>query len=166
MLKTLEYPNTYTYSATFLTTVGVSYNEQLQEKPLVKLDDFANLRVGECYTLLPLPEVRVSKMQTPQITRKDKNLGFIEAKELEHLENLSSDLQAQEISATGSDHTDMIDTGRNINPTVYNHNELSVKPAESDTKVKQNSVELQENIKDKQKDITEQWKLELAEPEV
>ncbi len=25
MLKTLEYPNTYTYSATFLTTVGVKY---------------------------------------------------------------------------------------------------------------------------------------------
>jgi hypothetical protein len=25
LLKTLEYPNTYTYSATFLTTVGVKY---------------------------------------------------------------------------------------------------------------------------------------------
>jgi transposase-like protein len=27
LLKTLEYPNTYTYSATFLTTVGVNLTE-------------------------------------------------------------------------------------------------------------------------------------------
>lgn len=69
---------------------GISYNEQLQEKPLVKLDDFASLRVGECYTLLPLPAVRVSKMQTPQVTRKDKNLGFIEAKEQEEIIEFSN----------------------------------------------------------------------------
>jgi opacity protein-like surface antigen len=30
LLKTLEYPNTYTYSATFLTTVGVIGNADLQ----------------------------------------------------------------------------------------------------------------------------------------
>lgn len=75
---------------------GISYNEQLQEKPLVKLDDFASLRVGECYTLLPLPEVRVSKMQTQQITKKDKNLGFIEAKELAYTENGNSTPKKQE----------------------------------------------------------------------
>ena len=145
---------------------GISYNEQLQEKPLVKLDDFANLRIGECYTLLPLPEVRVSKMQTPQITRKDKNLGFIEAKELEHHENLSYDLQAQETPATGNEHTDIIDTDSNINPAVCNPNELSVKFAEADTQVKQNSVELQKNTKNRQKNITDQGEMELVEHEI
>jgi len=64
---------------------GISYNEQQQEKPLVKLDDFASLRTGECYTLLPIPEVRLSKMQTPEAKRKDKNQGFVEAKELEEI---------------------------------------------------------------------------------
>jgi len=83
---------------------GISYNEQLQEKPLVKLDDFANLRIGECYTLLPLPEVRVSKMQTPQITRKDKNLGFIEAKEPEEIIEFSNpSLLEQDSEYAGSD---------------------------------------------------------------
>lgn len=62
---------------------GISYNEQQQEKPLVKLDDFASLKTGECYTLLPVPEVRLSKMQTPIAKIKDKHLGFIEAADLE-----------------------------------------------------------------------------------
>ncbi len=31
MLKTLEYPNTYTYSATFLTTVGVNFLSAVKE---------------------------------------------------------------------------------------------------------------------------------------
>ena len=69
---------------------GISYNEQQQEKPLVKLDDFASLGVGECYTLLPLPAVRLSKMQTPEAKRKDKNLGFIEAKEVEEIMETSN----------------------------------------------------------------------------
>lgn len=60
---------------------GVSYNEYKQEKPLVKLEDFANLDVGECYTLLPMPEVRLSKMQTPESKRKDKNEGSVETDE-------------------------------------------------------------------------------------
>jgi type IV secretory pathway TraG/TraD family ATPase VirD4 len=62
---------------------GVSYNEQQQEKPLVKIDDFANLSLGECYTLLPLPEVRLSKMLTPEATVKDINPGFVEQEELD-----------------------------------------------------------------------------------
>lgn len=38
---------------------GVSYSEQQQERPLAKLDDFACLARGECYTLLPIPQVRL-----------------------------------------------------------------------------------------------------------
>ena len=84
---------------------GISYNEQQQEKPLVKLDDFASLRTGECYTLLPIPEVRLSKMQTPEAKRKDKNQGFVEAKELEEIID-SSDyalLEQTDDESAGSD---------------------------------------------------------------
>ena len=84
---------------------GISYNEQQQEKPLVKLDDFASLRTGECYTLLPVPEVRLSKMQTPEAKRKDKNQGFVEAKELEEIID-SSDyalLEQTDDESAGSD---------------------------------------------------------------
>ena len=66
---------------------GVSYNEHRLEKPLVKLDDFASLKRGECYTLLPLPQVRLSKMQTPIVKRKDKHPGFIEATDLEGVDH-------------------------------------------------------------------------------
>jgi len=62
---------------------GVSYNEQQQKKALVEPDDLASLSIGECYTLLPEPAVRVSKMQTPEATLTDKNAGFIEQKELD-----------------------------------------------------------------------------------
>jgi type IV secretory pathway TraG/TraD family ATPase VirD4 len=60
---------------------GVSYNEQEKEKPLVKIDDFATLALGECYTLLPVPEVRLSKMQTPESKVIDKQAGFVEYEE-------------------------------------------------------------------------------------
>jgi type IV secretory pathway TraG/TraD family ATPase VirD4 len=60
---------------------GVSYNEHEKEKPLVKIDDFATLALGECYTLLPVPEVRLSKMQTPESKAIDKQAGFIEYEE-------------------------------------------------------------------------------------
>lgn len=62
---------------------GVSYNEQQQEKPLVKLEDFTVLGLGECYTLLPEPAVRLSKMQTPEAKVPDKNKGFVEKEELD-----------------------------------------------------------------------------------
>ena len=75
---------------------GISYNEQQQEKPLVKLDDFASLGVGECYTLLPIPEVRLSKMQVPESKRKDKNPGFVEAIELEIIESSNPSLLEQD----------------------------------------------------------------------
>ena len=44
---------------------GVSYNEHQQRKRLVEYSDLANLATGECYVLLPEPEVRLSRMQTP-----------------------------------------------------------------------------------------------------
>ncbi|WP_410520772.1 type IV secretion system DNA-binding domain-containing protein [Candidatus Tisiphia endosymbiont of Dioctria rufipes] len=42
---------------------GVSYNEHQQKQPLVTEVDLANLSVGECYTLLPEPAVRLSKIR-------------------------------------------------------------------------------------------------------
>ena len=60
---------------------GVSYNEQQQEKPLVKVEDFALLGLGECFTLLPEPAVRLSKMKTPEAKVPDKNQGFVEKEE-------------------------------------------------------------------------------------
>jgi len=57
---------------------GVSYNEQQQRKPLVDIDDLANLGVGECFTILPEPKVRLSKMKTPEAAIKEINEGFVE----------------------------------------------------------------------------------------
>jgi hypothetical protein len=48
---------------------------------LVKLEDFALLGLGECYTLLPEPAVRLSKMKTPEARVPDKNQGFVEKEE-------------------------------------------------------------------------------------
>lgn len=57
---------------------GVSYNEQQHKKPLIDIDHLANLAVGECYTVLPEPKVRISKMQIPESKIKNKNEGFIQ----------------------------------------------------------------------------------------
>lgn len=57
---------------------GVSYNEHQQKKELVEYNQLANLNVGECYTLLPEPKVRISKMQIPEDKGKDKNQSFIQ----------------------------------------------------------------------------------------
>lgn len=94
---------------------GISYNEQQQEKPLVKLDDFASLGVGECYTLLPIPEVRLSKMQTPEAKRKDKNLGFVEAKELEEIIESSNPSLLEQDNDEYSDSDDFYADDQNSN---------------------------------------------------
>jgi len=60
---------------------GVSYNERKEKMPLVSYEEFGKLSVGECYTLLPLASVRVSKMQVPQAKIADKNIWFVEAEE-------------------------------------------------------------------------------------
>ena len=57
---------------------GVSYSEQQQKQPVAQLNDLASLAVGECYNILPEPEVRLSKMQVPEDKAKDKNQGFIQ----------------------------------------------------------------------------------------
>jgi type IV secretory pathway TraG/TraD family ATPase VirD4 len=57
---------------------GVSYNEHQQRKALVEHSDLASLAIGECYTLLPEPAVRVSKMQLPEAKLKDKNICFVQ----------------------------------------------------------------------------------------
>lgn len=57
---------------------GVSYNEQQQKKPLISIDDLANLGVGECFTILPEAKVRLSKIKTPESKVKEINEGFVE----------------------------------------------------------------------------------------
>lgn len=66
---------------------GVSYNERKEKTPLVSYEEFGKLNVGECYTLLPLASVRLSKMQVPQAKLPDKNNWFDEAKEQESIDN-------------------------------------------------------------------------------
>lgn len=56
---------------------GVSYNEHSQKRQLVEVEDLANLAVGECYTLLPDPDVKLSKMQMPETIIANKNTGFV-----------------------------------------------------------------------------------------
>ena len=57
---------------------GVSYSEHQQKQAIVELNDLAALNVGQCYALLPEPEVRLSKIQTPEDKAKDKNQGFVQ----------------------------------------------------------------------------------------
>ena len=57
---------------------GVSYSEHQQKQPVAQLNDLASLAVGECYTLLPQPEVRLSKIQLPEDKSENKNQGFIQ----------------------------------------------------------------------------------------
>ena len=61
---------------------GVSYNEQQTKKQLVTQNDISNLAVGECYMLLPEPEVRLAKVQTPKSEVPAKNEGFVQGKML------------------------------------------------------------------------------------
>lgn len=58
---------------------GVSYNEKREKSPLVSYEEFSKLNIGECYTLLPLESVRVSRIQVSEAKLKDKNSWFIAA---------------------------------------------------------------------------------------
>ena len=60
---------------------GVSYNEKSASSPLVSYEEFGKLNVGECYTLLPLSSVRLSRMQVPRAYVADKNTWFDEAED-------------------------------------------------------------------------------------
>jgi len=57
---------------------GVSYQETEKKKELVEYNELASLAVGECYTLLPEPKVRLSKIQIPRDKGKDITQGFIQ----------------------------------------------------------------------------------------
>ena len=50
---------------------GVSYNEKREKSPLIAYEEFSKLNIGECYTLLPLESVRVSRIQVPEAKLKD-----------------------------------------------------------------------------------------------
>jgi len=69
---------------------GVSYSEQQQQKDLVEYSDLAGLAVGECFVLLPEPQVRVAKLQVPEVKLPNKNAGFVQS------ENLTTELQTQD----------------------------------------------------------------------
>ena len=147
---------------------GISYNEQQQEKPLVKLDDFASLRTGECYTLLPVPEVRLSKMQTPEAKRKDKNQGFVEAKELEEIID-SSDyalLEQDDDEYAGSDNINATDNQDSTPLSTQKQKELEplVIDGQSSSKIKQPTRSIT-NIKN-QKSITKKEEVEFDELEI
>jgi type IV secretory pathway TraG/TraD family ATPase VirD4 len=60
---------------------GVSYSEQQQRKELVEYADIANLATGECFILLPEPQVRLTRLQTPEVKLEDKNDGFVQGEE-------------------------------------------------------------------------------------
>ena len=57
---------------------GVSYQETEKKKELVEYNQLASLAVGECYTLLPEPKVRLSKIQMPRDKGKDITQGFMQ----------------------------------------------------------------------------------------
>jgi len=57
---------------------GVSYQEVDQKKELVEYNELASLAIGECYTLLPEPKVRLSKMQIPRDKGHDITQGFMQ----------------------------------------------------------------------------------------
>ena len=78
---------------------GVSYNEKKANSPLVSYEEFGKLNVGECYTLLPLSSVRLSRMQVPRAQVADKNLWFDEAEEKELVEDRNDkELEVEEIN--------------------------------------------------------------------
>lgn len=83
---------------------GVSYNEQQTKKELVTQNDISSLAVGECYMLLPEPEVRLTKAQTPEARVKTKNEGFVQSTTLVKQElMLVPDIVAEESNASGID---------------------------------------------------------------
>jgi len=71
---------------------GVSYSEQQQQKDLVEYSDLAGLAAGECFVLLPEPQVRVVKLETPEVKLPNKNAGFIQS------ENLITEPQVQDLA--------------------------------------------------------------------
>lgn len=83
---------------------GVSYNEQQTKKELVTQNDISSLAVGECYMLLPEPEVRLAKVQTPESKVAVKNEGFVQSLTSAKQELISiADISTEESNASGMD---------------------------------------------------------------
>jgi type IV conjugative transfer system coupling protein TraD len=75
----------------------VSYSEQQQQKDLVEYSDLASLATGECFVLLPEPQVRIVKLQTTEVKLPNKNAGFMQS------ENLTTELQAEDVKQDMND---------------------------------------------------------------
>ena len=86
---------------------GVSYSEQIQKKALVEIEDLASLAVGECYTILPEPAARLSKIQTKEITVQDKHEAFIPKQEIQILneEEVTNDQEIVDVFTTDEEET-------------------------------------------------------------
>lgn len=76
---------------------GVSYSEQQQHKDLIEYSDLASLAVGECFALMPEPQVRVVKLEIPEAKLTNKNEGFMQS------ENLITEPQAHDIVSINED---------------------------------------------------------------
>jgi type IV conjugative transfer system coupling protein TraD len=76
---------------------GVSYSEQQQQKDLIEYSDLAGLAVGECFALMPEPQVRVVKLEIPQAKLTNKNEGFVQS------ENPITEPQARDIGSIDED---------------------------------------------------------------
>ena len=85
---------------------GQSYTEQEKSRNLVEYSDLTKLAVGECYALLPMPEVRLSKIQTPEKNLPNKNPGFESREndiEIKQLEQSIQKVDIEEDLRTGGD---------------------------------------------------------------
>jgi hypothetical protein len=76
---------------------GVSYSEQQQHKDLIEYSDLASLAVGECFALMPEPQVRVVKLEIPEAKLINKNEGFVQS------ENPITEPQARDIVSIDED---------------------------------------------------------------
>jgi type IV conjugative transfer system coupling protein TraD len=92
---------------------GVSYSEQQQRKELVEYADIANLATGECFALLPEPQVRIAKIQTDEAKLADKNDGFVQREEKKVAKVVHGDTKA--IKQTRETASIQEDAGQSVN---------------------------------------------------
>lgn len=69
---------------------GQSYTEQEKCKYLVEYSDLVKLATGECYVILPSPDIRLIKINAPLHKVEDISEGFIQ-KELKEYSNINRD---------------------------------------------------------------------------
>ena len=105
---------------------GQSYTDHEKSKLLVEYSDLTKLSVGECYVLMPEPDVRLSKIQAPESMLSDKNKRFIPSTKKEQ----NSDKQKQK----GLTEIQKDDITEDSNNPIINNDILS-KP-EDDVQIK------------------------------